>query len=180
MNNFWIPLQKAQHTGFVKIYEDQQVWSSLFTEFGIDGTIIEPVKAEVTVLPQETGILFRGRISGSLTLPCNRCTKKTPFTLRESFDSFEPFPDDDEKPEGTEVDEAVIRKELHGKGYEINPLALAWQELSLALPVKPLCSDTCIGLCPQCGADLNSGPCQCPQLDGDPRMAALRGLRLKK
>lgn len=32
-------------------------------------------------------------------------------------------------------------------------------ELSLALPADPLCKPGCLGLCPTCGADLNTGPC---------------------
>ncbi len=32
-------------------------------------------------------------------------------------------------------------------------------ELSLALPADPLCKPGCLGLCPTCGADLNTDPC---------------------
>ena len=32
-------------------------------------------------------------------------------------------------------------------------------ELALALPADPLCKPGCLGLCPTCGADLNTDPC---------------------
>jgi len=45
----------------------------------------------------------------------------------------------------------------------------------LYLPAKFLCGEDCRGLCPKCGADLNSGPCGCGR-DIDLRWAALGGL----
>ena len=31
----------------------------------------------------------------------------------------------------------------------------------LGLPMKPLCKESCAGLCPRCGEDRNQGPCRC-------------------
>ena len=50
------------------------------------------------------------------------------------------------------------------------------EELILATPQFVECRDDCRGLCPQCGADLNAGPCGC-QKETDPRWAALTKLR---
>jgi len=50
------------------------------------------------------------------------------------------------------------------------------QSILLALPMRPLCSEECKGLCPHCGANLNEGPCGCPtDLDANP-FAALAKL----
>ncbi len=38
---------------------------------------------------------------------------------------------------------------------------LAVSDLLLELPAKILCRVDCKGLCPRCGADLNSGKCRC-------------------
>jgi uncharacterized protein len=35
------------------------------------------------------------------------------------------------------------------------------EEVALAAPAFALCRPDCAGLCPQCGADLNPGPCGC-------------------
>jgi uncharacterized protein len=35
------------------------------------------------------------------------------------------------------------------------------EELALEVSAFPLCREDCQGLCPRCGADLNSGPCEC-------------------
>ncbi len=45
-----------------------------------------------------------------------------------------------------------------------------------ALPARILCRDDCKGICPQCGADLNAGPCDCGPPDPDPRWGPLADL----
>jgi uncharacterized protein len=35
------------------------------------------------------------------------------------------------------------------------------EALLLEFPITPHCRETCLGLCPRCGADLNQGPCGC-------------------
>ena len=49
----------------------------------------------------------------------------------------------------------------------------ARQELEASIPLKPLCDLACAGICPQCGKDLNEGPCDC-QPEPDARWQALR------
>lgn len=44
----------------------------------------------------------------------------------------------------------------------------------LALPMKALCRVDCQGLCAQCGANLNEGPCGCPQEHLHPAWESLR------
>ncbi|MDR1805987.1 MAG: DUF177 domain-containing protein [Clostridium sp.] len=50
--------------------------------------------------------------------------------------------------------------------------ALVREEMYLQLPPKLLCAEDCKGLCPGCGANLNSGCCTCKQTV-DPRLSAL-------
>ncbi|HPY99894.1 MAG TPA: DUF177 domain-containing protein [Clostridiales bacterium] len=49
---------------------------------------------------------------------------------------------------------------------------LATEDLFLNLPTKVLCKDDCKGICPQCGKNLNEGPCRC-QKSIDPRLEGL-------
>jgi uncharacterized protein len=46
----------------------------------------------------------------------------------------------------------------------------------LAVPMKPLCRKECAGLCPNCGKNLNQGPCDCPAQNIDPRWSKLTKL----
>ena len=45
----------------------------------------------------------------------------------------------------------------------------------LSLDDRLLCSEDCKGLCENCGANLNDGPCTCKK-ETDPRLAALKQL----
>jgi hypothetical protein len=51
------------------------------------------------------------------------------------------------------------------EGMIVDVNALGREALVLAMPDQVLCSADCRGLCPQCGADLNKGPCPCEPLE---------------
>jgi len=54
--------------------------------------------------------------------------------------------------------------------------ALAREAVILGLPEKILCEESCRGLCPECGGDLNQDTCSCAPTAADPRWQKLRGL----
>jgi uncharacterized protein len=54
------------------------------------------------------------------------------------------------------------------------------EQFYLSLPMKPLCSEDCQGLCPVCGTNLNRDTCDCRRDWDDPRFAALKNLRSDK
>ncbi|HUQ64067.1 MAG TPA: DUF177 domain-containing protein [Acidimicrobiales bacterium] len=64
---------------------------------------------------------------------------------------------------------------LRNEHIDLEPLAR--EALLIELPLAPLCSLDCRGLCPTCGADLNTGACDCPEPQGDPRWQALDVLK---
>ena len=73
---------------------------------------------------------------------------------------------------GTDADEDAYS--LAGDELDLEPLAR--DAVLLDLPLAPLCSEGCLGLCPQCGANWNDRPCACPPAT-DPRWSALDSLR---
>ena len=50
------------------------------------------------------------------------------------------------------------------------------EQLEMEFPARFLCKDDCKGLCQRCGKDLNTGECDCPKQEMDPRMEPLRKL----
>ena len=60
---------------------------------------------------------------------------------------------------------------------ELDVAAWARDAVAEVLPMSVLCREECAGLCARCGADLNAGPCDCTDDEGDPRWAALAELR---
>ncbi|MDL2306561.1 DUF177 domain-containing protein [Desulfovibrio sp. OttesenSCG-928-C06] len=183
MYSTWAPLQAILNTGPHYILEDQSIWTGPIEEFKIPCRISGPVKAEFDIFPQEDGLLIRGKITGQVTVPCSRCAEDAVHEIRHEFDSFEPLPADDEAEDAEpdpDIDEYFIRYSPQGTGLEVNLGALAWEEFAQTLPVHPLCTQNCAGLCPKCGKNLNNDACECEKEDYDPRMAKLRGLKINK
>ena len=52
------------------------------------------------------------------------------------------------------------------------------EAILLNLPHFPLCDESCKGLCPQCGKDLNEGPCGCSKEKDGGAWGALDNLNL--
>lgn len=48
------------------------------------------------------------------------------------------------------------------------------EELLLGFPMRLLCSDDCLGLCPRCGKPKRDGNCGCETKEIDPRFAILK------
>ncbi|MCL2518053.1 MAG: DUF177 domain-containing protein [Oscillospiraceae bacterium] len=48
------------------------------------------------------------------------------------------------------------------------------EQIVMEFPVKHLCRDDCMGLCPKCGKNLNENKCGCDLTEPDPRFDVLR------
>ena len=177
----WILLHAVPETGKHFILEDQNIWLDPIREFGLSCTVLDPMRAEFTVFLQEDGVFIRGKVTGRVAVPCTRCMEAAVVLVDQHVDSYELFPVED----GTDedrlgVDEELLRPAQNGSGVEMNLAALAWEEFSLALPMKPLCDMACKGLCTQCGANRNTAPCACEMDTSDPRLALLRNLKVDR
>lgn len=107
------------------------------------------------------GYQLTGRLKGAAVLRCARCLVEFSVSLDESFE-IELRP----ATEAPHEDETRLgRNELDVIFYETPLLDLATvaaEQVQLAVPMKPLCSEGCRGFCSRCGRSLNEGPCECP------------------
>ena len=121
--------------------------------------------------------LFRAHLSYELTLPCIRCL----CPIREPISSEVELMvvSEKEKPSG-DPDLALNAEDLsivYVEEQVLDTEPLFVEQLQLNIPMKPLCRPDCKGLCPECGAELNLGSCQCRTPPQDPRWVALEALR---
>lgn len=72
--------------------------------------------------------------------------------------------------------EDEIEDAIYYEGDEVNLTADIINAIILSLPMKPLCSENCKGICPQCGTNLNIAKCNCEEENIDPRLAILKDL----
>ena len=122
-------------------------------------------------------IFFHGSFEGMVEGNCSRCLKSYSFSIAKNFDfvlTHEPLP---AKSKGLNLEDMGLS---FYAGEEINLSPLIQEQLLLALPMRPLCDERCLGICGGCGANLSSEPCRCDSSPGDPRMAFFRNLRLDR
>ncbi len=65
---------------------------------------------------------------------------------------------------------------LRGSDLRADISDIVRQTIILALSMKPLCSETCKGLCPHCGTNLNERTCGCKVEHVDARWESLKRL----
>lgn len=121
-------------------------------------------------------ILLRGHLEGNLTLTCSRCLD--PYTAPVVADFtllLEPGP------EPAVPEEELTAEALDLDFYQEEVVDLERylrEQIILMVPLKPLCAETCKGICPRCGADLNRAPCRCQaEKTESPLAAALAKLK---
>jgi uncharacterized protein len=81
--------------------------------------------------------------------------------------------------EGEEI-EITAKEELDVEFYSDRTIPLrdlALEQVQLSIPMKPLCEDSCLGLCPKCGVNLSREKCSCEESVTDERWGALKDIR---
>lgn len=128
---------------------------------GAEDGFSSPIEIEVTARRIGTGeeVMVEGSLSGRVRAECVRCLEGTERDVRAevAIEYREGHP-----PEGK--DESVGNGETDMGWYRPPFIDLAddlRQVLLLEVPSYPVCREDCRGLCPGCGANLNSGPCSC-------------------
>ena len=135
------------------------------------------VQGEVGLMRTDRSILAKGTLHTEVEVICSRCLSlfSCPLTLNIEEEYFPitdvvsgaslPLP---EEPGSFTIDEQHV----------IDLTEAIRQYALLAIPMKPLCRGDCAGLCPNCGHNLNQGPCDCSPQETDPRWSELRKLTL--
>jgi len=153
---------------------------AVFNDFAggkLDFSFSSPVAAHLEVSKRGRSIFISGDIKTKVHFNCGRCLKEFDLPFDTDFASY--------YERGTETEK---EKELHSADMDVNFISgdtldtteLLLGQISLELPLQPLCIETCKGLCPKCGADLNLGECGCGDHDkADSKFAKLKDFKAK-
>ncbi|TCD54700.1 DUF177 domain-containing protein [Alloscardovia theropitheci] len=112
------------------------------------------------------GILFTGTISAPFNAECARCLEPIHETITVSpvvFYTYEDVPaafsnEEEEIDIIASQDETDDTYPLSPQAIYLDLEALIRDSLVQALPLQPLDREDCLGLCPQCGINLNDNP----------------------
>jgi uncharacterized protein len=138
-----------------------------------DYRIAEGIDVDVEYYRSGLDVFFQGSIHGRVVATCARCLEEHAFGLDQPFVFVL-------TPRAAAAEPAKIAPDdmalSYYEGEEIDLTPLVHEQTILALPTRPLCGEACRGLCSRCGANLNAGPCGCPEEPRDPRLAVLHTL----
>jgi len=121
-----------------------------------------------------------GEVRFTADFQCARCLEPYPFANESKFQlRFFPRPEaTGEENEEVEVSPDELDVEFYSE-RAIPLQELAAEQILLSIPMKPLCDEQCLGLCPNCGANRNREACQCETSVVDERWGALQDIREK-
>ena len=138
--------------------------------------VVAPVSLAFDIFKDNDQFRLAGHTRTTLELPCSRCLEPLSIPVDLPFDlRYQPHTANAGEGE-REIEEDDLSTAFY-ENDEIDLEQLMREQFYLALPMKPLCSDTCRGLCPVCGTNLNRGTCDCKRGWDDPRLAPLRQLK---
>ena len=146
-----------------------------------DIEFIQPIHFDLRAYRVGELIVADGRFNVPVSLKCARCLAEFDFILISDFrltysrDADGPNAKTDARDVELGGDEIGM---LSFNGQHIDLRPALQEELVLALPMQPLCKDSCKGLCSECGANLNAGECGCAKQKINPKFAALKNLKL--
>ncbi|HEX9407906.1 MAG TPA: DUF177 domain-containing protein [Vicinamibacterales bacterium] len=145
---------------------------SQFEGRGNQFRVVAPVDLRFKVHKDKQRFRLVGTVSSAVELTCSRCLEPFQQPIDAIFDlRYLPQSEnagEERQVEEDDLSEAFYRDDVIDLGQLID------EQFYLALPMKPLCSSDCRGLCPHCGTNLNLETCDCEVRWEDPRLAGLK------
>ena len=154
-----------------------------------------PLTINLELVQPAGPITVTGTLEGTAIRQCVRCLTEFSDPLAVSlYAEFVRQPEETIKPPAVQgrrgpkrsaqpvkpVDELEEEDELYlYQGDHLDLVPMVREQIILAAPIQPLCREDCLGLCPQCGQNLNERGCACPPAPGPSPFRVLRGRQSK-
>ena len=124
-------------------------------------------------------VSLRMKLQGVIGMECGRCLEPVTYPVEsELVYTLVPSEGKVGEEDPSRSDEDMNFAYYSEDVIELDPLVL--EQIVLQVPIKPLCSDLCKGLCPHCGTNLNRGSCECQGKMLDHRFSALKNFKVRK
>ena len=158
-----------EHTGSTREYESVGAFEGPENE-------IDWAQGRVQVVRTHQGFMVRAELEVQVKLTCSRCLGEfeSEFELKMEEESF-PTVDlvTGKLIDPPEESEGVIHLDAQ---HVLDMQDVIRQYVLTEVPIKRLCREDCLGLCPKCGINLNEEKCNCKDGPIDPRWGVLANL----
>jgi uncharacterized protein len=135
-------------------------------------------KMRIHMLRAGTTIVVRGSVTMPLRAPCSRCLTPVIYSKATRIE-LTLIPDTEmaaSSPDGQLTDDQVSLGTYEDPYVDLGEVL--HDEVLLNLPMQPLCSEQCRGLCNSCGTNRNDQDCACDDEADLGPLGALRHMHL--
>jgi uncharacterized protein len=172
-----INVSKIPESGMNLQFEKDGEWfRSFLPETERSNLALGTISVTCTVSRMKENVFIEGTAETSAELPCSRCLETARVPVKSSFKyTFSPppaQPQEEWELSAEDLDFAYYEEDV------IDMDLLIFEQIMLQMPIKPLCSETCTGLCPRCGVNLNTATCRCQEETFDERLAPLKQFKV--
>jgi uncharacterized protein len=137
--------------------------------------LLAPVRVALRIDKFGAEMLVKGELGTRVELQCSRCLKNFQRDLDVPVNVIYHPAEELRGEERHEIKDDELDMGFY-EGDELDVGELIVEQILLNVPMKPLCTDACRGMCPKCGADLNLKACDCELKVVDPRLEVLKKL----
>lgn len=143
----------------------------------LEYSFTSPVAVHLDLTKADGNVFVSGDIKTGISVPCSRCLNEFVLPFETDFSVFYMIGKEEETEKELKPGDIDVN---YLSGPELDTTEMVLAQITLEMPMQPLCKPECKGLCPRCGADLNRGECGCPQEEKvDPRFAKLKGFKVE-
>ncbi len=143
-----------------------------FDSLKVQGT----AQISLSIMRSDRIYYCQGVIACEGILSCSRCLENYPVKLRGDIDfSIQEADGGSVNPDEIPENEIVVAPGTQ----EIDIMLPIREAILLEVPLKPLCVESCKGICPLCGGNKNEKDCDCKDESTDTRWDDLRALKSK-
>ena len=139
------------------------------SDLGLNENFRQQFSVDIELERSNRHFTIKAEIVAPASFTCDRCLREFDQTIECTFKLVYQF---DENGAGNIPAEEL--RIIHPETPYINLTEDVREMMLLTVPLKLLCREECLGLCPQCGKNKNIEPCSCSTLEPDDRWDGLK------
>lgn len=138
--------------------------------------VFHPVEVSLNAKRIQETVYLEGNLETVIEAECCRCLEQARVPLAVAF-AYTCVPAEDRFEEEHELRAEDLDFIFYTDDtIDLDPIV--YEQIVLQIPLKILCGNECKGLCPRCGANRNTMPCQCDREPADGPFAVLKKLQI--
>lgn len=153
---------------------DKSLEKTIAEAFHLERPDVSSLEGHLDIMRSEGHVHLEGEATLTLNPDCMRCLETFEYPLQAAIkmEMLPLYQSEDERREfkGMESELELTAEDLESSTYKNDEILvgdMVREHLLLALPTTLICTPECLGLCSNCGSNLNLGPCAC-KLDSQP------------